>query len=289
MKFKKMLCSMPCKIAFLIYIFMVMSSSLIIKIGFAELLSCDQINNTFNDKVVLDDVKGFLPIDSQILHDVVSALDMKIGALEKYLSEAVIFVPCKNRYATGASDFGKDRSGDLNSFNVMVEIWGEAYPEKIFVYYMVIPLRHYEHFMKSKQDLTGYHEVSYPRGKGDSDLAALFKEAPEAKALVTIALGVKYLARAESVGDDGTATRDFDSAREFFCRAAGILEQIKTKSGQSGPDQTDRKKLCEYSKNSAKETALKALSNQHYKGAMRALDNDKQRLENCASYRGESK
>ena len=122
------------------------------------------------------------------------------------------------------------------------------------------------------------------RGSTGGNLASLFREAPEARALATLALGVKYLKRATAAIDADVLTLNYNYAREFFCRAVGIMEQISPQNGDTGLGVGDFTRLQGYAKKSVKETAVLALNNDKYFGTMRELD--QQCLEDCGCKRG---
>ncbi len=260
--------------------FLVVISTSVIPSGNAQPLPCEEISKTYKDKLIISDVKG-LPSPTKLLtkRDVKSALNMKIEALKMELKDLVTYVFCRGRFPSGESDFKRDLSAHMNDYNVVLEVWGETSGQKAVINYLVIPIRYYEHFEASNPKLTGFHEIYYLRKSTASSLSTLFREAPEARALATLALGVKYLKRARSANDDDLLTTNYNRAREFFCSAVAILEKNKPDKMETGLEQDDWDRLYEYAIDSAKKTAEMALADQRYFGTLRELD--KKRLANC--------
>lgn len=204
---------------------------------------------------------------------------MKLEALEKDLEDLVKFVFCSNRTPSGETDIQRDLCEILNDYNVVMEVWGEARGNEAVINYLVVPLRHYEHFVASNANLTGFLEVFYLRENTTTDIAALFRDTPEARALTSVALGLKYLNRATAAFDENQITINFDIAREFFCRTVGILDQIRPGNGRSGLSPSDWQQLFNYARESAYNTAQMALAEPNYFGTLRDLD--EKRLKDC--------
>jgi len=241
---------------------------------------CAEISKSYDDKLVVSDITGVpAPTSGFDRRDVKSALNMKLEALEKDLEDVVKFVFCTNRTPSGESDYQSKLSETLNDYNVVMEVWGEANENEAVISYLVVPLRHYEHFIGSNDELTGFLEVFYLRGSANTDLAALFRDAPEAQALASVALGLKYLKRASAAIDPNQITYNFNYAREFFCRAVGILDQIRPSEGRSGLEPEDWQRLFAYAKASAYKCAQLALDDPRYFGTLRDLD--QKRLKDC--------
>jgi hypothetical protein len=246
---------------------------------------CPDISRGYDDKLVVSDIIGVPPPTSSFdRRDIKSALNMKIEALEKDLEDLVKFVFCRNRTPSGETDFQRGLCETLNDYNVVMEVWGEARGNEAVINYLVVPLRYYEHFVGSNENLTGFLEVFYLRGSTATDIAALFRDAPEARALTSVALGIKYLNRALAASDDKQITITFNLAREFFCRAVGILDQNRPGTGRSGLAPDDWQRLFNYAKDYAHKSAQMALAEPRYFGTLRDLD--EKRLKDCGCCSG---
>jgi hypothetical protein len=250
--------------------------------GASSLSECREISAPYDRyKIVVDDVKVVDTGSFSERKRVESAIRMQLDLLDYGVRHLTDYVFCTDRRPSARS-FDHSMVDLLNYYGVILELWGEVSGAGSVLFYIVVPVRHYEFFRKSNNALTGHYRAEYgPRVGQDrtTALRELFGDAHELRAFVILALGIRFLDHARDSASVSERNRSYDNARTFFCGGLAALREAR-QHGLRGLNDVAWDALLRFAENSAQLATKEALADTSYSGALRLLPDEKLKL--CA-------
>jgi hypothetical protein len=223
-------------------------------------------------KVLLDEfqINAVLKSDRDLpafLNSLKFTLETKLEALRLENETAdLTVVPCKGRRPAG-TEFDVRVVDALNSRGVLLEVWGtldatvenqEIRAREAVIGYMLVPVRHYEHYERASPNVPGLYTVRYAM-RSPGPVKEMFEQGGEFDAFAAVAVGVKSL----KVGS-------YDMALQYLCKAEILLDQAARARGVPTPDRK-QKALMEYAKTVARDCVKAAQEDKKYKGGITLL------------------
>jgi hypothetical protein len=162
----------------------------------------------------------------------ISELRTQVEAITVEEGGAIVLVPCPGRRPHGESDFDRRLVEALNNNNVVLEIWGsfgnsgpsDASEPVALMQFVLIPVRYYEHFVKSPPGLAGVYFVQFsPRGSGPA--LVLFERSNELSASLALSMALKHIKEGKTA-----------SAVQYLCKAEFFLKQPDSRISQAKRD-----------------------------------------------------
>lgn len=185
---------------------------------------CDDINHVTGYKIVLDDIQfGGAAADEQakaqartLMRLFISQLGSRLEDLPDAQASRYHLVPCPGRVPDGEASFPPTTVRDLINRDVLLEVWGEAFPpsggkQKVFLTYVMMPL--------PRKDISPFLQRQYQPNAGSSpdELVEWLANLNELSAYAMVARAVRLVAV------KGPAS--YDSARADLETAAATLRQ----------------------------------------------------------------
>lgn len=197
-------------------------------------------------------------------------LGTKIESIElEEETAAMNVIQCDSSRQPQRSDFDEDIVEELNSDDVILEVWGSLNASRddaghitkrsALIEYTVVPVRFYEFFKSSDRQLPGIYSVEYPKSRNESisDSVDLLDTAMEFNAYAAIGLGIKSM-----------KANNFELALKYLCKADVLLSDALSEQ-LNEPRSNKEKKLIKYVRDSAKKTVMYAKSDTSYTGALK--------------------
>ena len=185
---------------------------------------CDDINHVTGYKIVLDDIQfGGAASDAQaqaqartLMRLFISQLGSRLEDLPDAQATRYHLVPCPGRVPEGEASFPPLTVKDLVNRDVLLEVWGEAFPpsggkQKVFLTYVMMPL--------PRGDVSPFLRRQYQPNAGSSpdELVEWLANLNELSAYAMVARAVRL------VGVNGPGS--YDSAKADLETAAATLRQ----------------------------------------------------------------